>query len=502
MPFAALYCRVSTDQQSTDGAGLDIQETACRDYAAAHGYTVLDRHVYREVYTGADLRGRPQLRILLDALSRREIGVVVAYALDRLSRDQVHTFALLEEIEAAGARLELVLEEFERTPLGLLYMQIKAFAAAAERERIILRTQSGRRARAERGLPHFGAHAPYGYTINAGRTGYDVDAGQVDTVRRIFDLVAAGATLREVARLLNEDGVPAPTGRIWRHSQIYSMVINPIYAGQAAGYRWRARSDKVLRRLRPVDDWIPLPAAAPAIVTPDQHAATQQRLALNKAAALRNTRDPERYLLGGGLAYCGHCGARMHGAGTASGRINYRCGHAPRDTEAARSRCPERPQISVSRLDAEVWEAVAAHLGDAGALLALGRRDTTPPGQHTEIDRLTRAIAMLTGEIDNLTDRIASLPSENVEVALDGLRRRNASRQRYRDQLSALQTQSATQRQGAARERSMAAWLAQYGDNLASLRTSGKRDLIRLLGLQVRIERVNGRIEWLLEADS
>jgi DNA invertase Pin-like site-specific DNA recombinase len=39
----------------------------------------------------------------------------VAYAVDRLSRSQIHTAVLLDDIEKAGANLEFVTEDFENT---------------------------------------------------------------------------------------------------------------------------------------------------------------------------------------------------------------------------------------------------------------------------------------------------------------------------------------------------------------------------------------------------
>lgn len=503
MTFAAAYCRVSTEGQAgEDHSSLDIQERACRDYATTHGYTVLDRHVYREVYTGADLHGRPRYLDLRRALAAREVGVVIAYKVDRLSRDQIHIAVIVDDIERAGAQLEIVLEDFQRTPTGIFIMQARAFAAATEREGIILRTQGGRRARAERGLPHFGRHAPYGYLINAARTGYEIDPTKVDTVRLIFDLSAAGATLREIARLLNEDAIPAPVGQTWRHSQVYGMLINPIYGGQAVGYRWRAGSKRTgPRRVRPAVEWTALPLAAPPIVTPEQCAAALDRLARNKAASLRNTRDPERYLLGGGLAYCGHCGARMHGIGAGKTGPSYRCGHARRDREARREPCAERPQVSAARLDHEVWDVVGRRLGDPAALLTLGRPDAPTPTNQPEIDRLNRAIAQLSTEINNLTDRLANLPAENVEAAYEGLRRRNAARQRYREQLDTLVAVHQDERRGAARNLNLTAWLAREVEQLSTAPTSKRRELLHLLGLRVRVERVDRQIVWVLEQD-
>src|SRR5262249_16760639 len=110
-----------------------------------------------------DVFDRPQLSELRKAIRRRDLDVVVAHSLDRLTRKQAHLGLLVSEIEYAGARLELATEVFENTPEGQLLQGVKAYAAEIERLKIAERTQRGTRARAERGAPIAGCRALYGY---------------------------------------------------------------------------------------------------------------------------------------------------------------------------------------------------------------------------------------------------------------------------------------------------------------------------------------------------
>ena len=114
---AAIYCRVSTAGQE-DGTSLDTQEEACRRRATALGYVI--GAVHREVHSGGDLFERPQLSVLRESVRRREVGIVIAYALDRLTRNQAHLGLLLSEAEYAGVAIELVTERLEDTPEGRL----------------------------------------------------------------------------------------------------------------------------------------------------------------------------------------------------------------------------------------------------------------------------------------------------------------------------------------------------------------------------------------------
>lgn len=62
-------------------------------------------------------------------LRRGEVDVVIAYAVDRLSRNQNHIGVLFDEIEQAGARLEFVTERFEDTAIGRFMPAARAFTA-------------------------------------------------------------------------------------------------------------------------------------------------------------------------------------------------------------------------------------------------------------------------------------------------------------------------------------------------------------------------------------
>src|SRR4051812_11558372 len=98
-PRAALYCRVSTDDQERDGTSLVTQEERCRAYATEPGSQVGPALVWRESYSGFKLHERGKLSELRAAIKAHHVDVVVCFALDRLSRNQAHTAILMEELE-------------------------------------------------------------------------------------------------------------------------------------------------------------------------------------------------------------------------------------------------------------------------------------------------------------------------------------------------------------------------------------------------------------------
>jgi DNA invertase Pin-like site-specific DNA recombinase len=94
---AHIYCRVSSQAQE-GGYSLDTQERASRAWCAERGLAVSS--VVHEVWSGGD-RHRPELDALLDRLTSGD--VILAYALDRVSRSQIDTAILIDRIETTGA---------------------------------------------------------------------------------------------------------------------------------------------------------------------------------------------------------------------------------------------------------------------------------------------------------------------------------------------------------------------------------------------------------------
>ena len=78
-----VYSRVSTDAQERDGTSLDTQERASQEYVEANGWTLVES--IRDSASGASL-DRPGIERLRSLLRQGSVDMIVAYAVDRLSR--------------------------------------------------------------------------------------------------------------------------------------------------------------------------------------------------------------------------------------------------------------------------------------------------------------------------------------------------------------------------------------------------------------------------------
>ena len=102
--LAAIYARVSTQDQADKGYSLPTQIDACQRLAQQEGYTVPESHIFVDDYTGTSLN-RPQLAKLRDLVRQRLVQAISVHDLDRLSLKLAHQLLLSDEFEQAGVSL-------------------------------------------------------------------------------------------------------------------------------------------------------------------------------------------------------------------------------------------------------------------------------------------------------------------------------------------------------------------------------------------------------------
>jgi site-specific DNA recombinase len=166
-----------------------------------------------------------------------------------------------------------------------------------------------------------------------------VNETEAVTVRRIFEMCAAGKGVKTIAKTLNADGAPAPRPhpnrpRAWAPSSVRAILHRPTYRGETV---W-AKTKKCNRwgqqqlQKRPKSEWLSVSQPELRIVSDELWDATHRRLTASAATYLRSTnghmwgRPPtgveSKYLLSGFLQ-CACCGASMTVRTRGRGRQRY-----------------------------------------------------------------------------------------------------------------------------------------------------------------------------------
>src|SRR5215207_7881052 len=436
-----IYTRVSTTTQE-DNFSLSSQEDACRTFATTHSWTIVA--VERDVASGAN-RNRAGLDRALSMVERREADVLLAHALDRLSRHQIDVAVIVDRIEAAHGELALATEDFENSPVGTFIRSARAFAAEVELSKITERTARGRRARLDSGKPLAGRRPAFGYIwADEEKSRLEFNPDTAPIVRSIFDRYLNGGSLRAIALDLTRRGIPTPSGRgqRWSASVVHRILSNPAYAGRytALQRRWErpARGQPYRCRSSSDDELIVLPDVAPAIVSEEEFTAVQGRFTVNKQHAVRNNPHPERYLLRTGYVRCGYCGYALGASSPEKGRApgrNYKeryvCGNL---------HC-RKVTIATAPLDKAVWGLVRRVLTDPDVITREIARTKTDSANTTELERaaIERLLADVRAKQRNAAKAIVALDDEEIAAPLrDELRFLGERRKGLEAELGAL----------------------------------------------------------------
>ena len=428
MKRAAIYARVSTDEQAEKGYSLQTQVEACREYAASHSLQVITE--IKDDCSGASL-DRPGLDELREMLDRGEINTVIVYTDDRLSRSLINFLVLREEWQTIGVELHYVTRgKSENTDEGQFMEEIHASIAKLERAKISERTRRGKIAKAKSGKPVMLGNPPYGYSRegkgNEARMVRNED--QLSVIKKIFQWYTQGngsgpLSQREIARRLIKKGTPSPTpGKRWNNITIHRITSNEIYAGVT--YYGKRKTVKKKSVAQPKEKWIRIDVPELACIDRGTFEEAQRRKIRNKELAKRNKK--RNYLLSGHFR-CGTCNQVMVGHHR-QGYTRYQC--TTYWIKPNKDSCPKANRsTATSKVDKAVWDWIVWLISDdnnleAGLQAMADNRELEIERTRRDleiVDKLMeknkRTIERLVAEMANQDDIVLDVFREKIQEA-------------------------------------------------------------------------------------
>ena len=225
---AALYRRVSGEEQKQKGFSLPDQRAETLEYCARENLEVV-REFEDAGYSGKFLE-RPDLDELRDMVVSGGVDVVVVFKRDRLARG-LYAGYLKNEFKRRGVELIALDSITEDTPYGELLENTLDNFSEFERFMIADRMRRGKRSKAKQGKLIASPQSDYGFRYNETRDGYEVDELRMALVRRVFRMVGVeGMTLNAVGARLQAEGIPAPRGgRTWNRPTLRKFILSDVY---------------------------------------------------------------------------------------------------------------------------------------------------------------------------------------------------------------------------------------------------------------------------------
>ena len=294
----AIYTRISRDEVG-DGLGVERQQQDCEAVCARRGWSLTRAYVDNDTsaYSG---RTRAGYQRMLSDIRAGRVGVVLAWAPERLHRSPRELEDFLELIESTGTIVETVKAGAwdVSTSHGRLVARMLGAVSRAESERTGERVRRAHQQAKERGL--WRGPIPYGMRASGTAGMPEVDQTQAPVVDEIFRRVLRGDALTAIALDLNQQGLRPRRGQAWTHTGISRLIASPALGGLI-------QSEDGLRS-----------AAFEGVVTPEDWRAAGAAMRRRPRGETRRPR--EKLTLLGGLLTClehGHkCvgSSAMHGA--------------------------------------------------------------------------------------------------------------------------------------------------------------------------------------------
>jgi len=365
MKKAALYARVSSEEQASEGkVSIPEQLSDLEELCKTKGYEIVDRYIdnkrYRSkgrfVEPSGTRKDRPEYQRMLKDAREGRVDVIVSWDDTRLSRGVFATVPLGELLEEyPEIDVDLVHGVFDRNMLF-----IKASIGKIEIDNIKRRMMMGRRAKAKQGkFP--GGRAAYGYRYNPETEELEIDENETEIVRKIFSWYIEGAGARQITRRLNSDGVRTKdhSRQGWNKSLVLGIIRNrSYYLGETTFGN--------------------IPVPCPAIIDAETWELAQLVKAQNTVHCRRNLQTT--YLLRN-LLYCEECGRRLYvktkyrrrnGKRYVSSRA-YQCASS-RDYSGLYEDCKPLIYINADELEELVWNELDRLLRSP-EMLGAGVRD-------------------------------------------------------------------------------------------------------------------------------
>ncbi len=395
----AIYARFSSNLQQP--RSIEDQVRLCRAKARELGGSVIRVHADYAA-TGTTTQSRPELASLLRDARNGRIDIVLAEALDRISRDQEDIAGIYKRLRYWNVRL-VTLQEGE---VESIHISIGGLVNQAWLDNLAAKTRRGQIGSVHAGRIPGGLSYGYRTANRIERDGHplrglrEIHPAQAEIVRRIYRLYADGVSVREIAAGLNAEGVPGPRGNSWSQSTINGnrtrrngILNNELYRGRLVYGRQRFIRDpdtgKRQARPLPPSDWVI--ADVPELRIVDEE--TWQRVQTRRQAgqdrrgnAASNTPLPLT-----GILRCAECGGTM----TIVNRRRYAC-HAHRE----KGTCGNPRGIDATRIENQVCSLLSHHIADQAGLATL---------LHRAVEQAAERRQKLADDIEDRKHRISRL---------------------------------------------------------------------------------------------
>ena len=427
------YSRYSSDQQSR--ASIEDQQRKCREYANREGWHEVRAYADKaQSGVGSD---RAEFQKLMAAAysPTRDFDVILIDDTSRLSRSLPEVVSLHQKLAHHGVRVIAVSQGIDTDhEQSEVLIAMHGITDSLYVKELAKKTHRGLEGKFLNGLSAGGRCFGYASVPQEGGVRWVKNEEEAKVVVEIYELSAAGYSLKGIAGLLNERGIPPPQKRkdrphaTWCPTAIREILRRELYVGKRI---WNQRkfvktpgTNKRVSRPRPQREWKLQDVPELRIITEELWSRVQQRQNLLKEKYADSGRKPVNraasspYLFSGFLR-CGSCGANLIIVSGGGKGARYGC---PQHWN--RRACSNRITIRSSEVEAQLLAGLQNEVLNDDAINFVVDHTLKAARKREVTDQREAKIRELEAEVKRLVKAITQI--EDSHELIEALRERQA----------------------------------------------------------------------------
>jgi site-specific DNA recombinase len=225
---AALYVRVSTEDQATEGFSIPAQLTQLNEYCRKNNLEIHDTYIDEGI--SGQKENRPQFQRIIKDAEKGLFNIILVHKFDRFARKVELSQRIKNQLKKCNVQVISISEPLEDSPMGFFVGGLHDLLAEYYVRNLAMESKKGLVERASQGL-HTG-QVPFGYRTD-GNGHMFINEDQAKIVKWIFSMyINEGYGSTKIACILNEHGIKTAVNGQWAHNSVNRILKNVKYIGK------------------------------------------------------------------------------------------------------------------------------------------------------------------------------------------------------------------------------------------------------------------------------
>lgn len=210
---AALYIRVSTEDQAIEGFSLPAQLKLLNEYCTRNNIEVYDTYIDEGI--SGQKENRPQFQRVIKDAEKKLFNIILVHKFDRFARKVELSQRTKNHLAECNVPLISITEPLEDSPMGFFVGGLHDLMSEYFVRNLSVEVKKGMTERASKGL--YNGRVPYGYRIENNKLIIKEDEAEV--IKKVFELYIDGMGKQAIASWLREHKINY-NNRDWGYSDV------------------------------------------------------------------------------------------------------------------------------------------------------------------------------------------------------------------------------------------------------------------------------------------